>query len=202
MNHALQLLRTTCNGMVLPFPGPVSQLRKKDEYLVTDGNVIRHILAKRVVIKRPEIEFDGIRNFGGHQYRVLGLAVAADNRRFASCGQSGVVRVWSLRNGNHITAFQASDSAVLHIEWLPESGYVITSDRAGRIQIRDRAKAEKLPEWVSFRNCAGTAFRTRRLVRGFDVSRGQSSVRPADGQRSAGSGSSGRGRLPGLFMRV
>ncbi len=97
-----------------------------------------------------------LRRIGGRHDAVIAVAVSADGRRAATGGQSGSLKVWSLR-GRHPTYFPGHGGGVNSIAFLPGGRQVVAVALEGILRVWEVATRKCLATFTGdsgFRRCA------------------------------------------------
>ena len=74
------------------------------------------------------------KNPTAHDGWIHGLAVSPDGRLVATCGQDGLVRLWSAADGKLHKELSGHDAAVFRVQFHPGGESLVSGDLKGRTQ--------------------------------------------------------------------
>ena len=77
--------------------------------------------------RREEAEIGHIKEYVGHNYRILDLAIAHDNNTFASCGGDKAVFVWDVSSGRVLRRFSGHTQRVNAVAYNLNDSSVLVS---------------------------------------------------------------------------
>lgn len=96
--------------------------------------------AGRLIARPIEGESPPRWNLEGHQGWLRALAVSPDDRTLASCGNDGLVKLWSIPDGKPLRTLAGHDNHVYNVAFHPDGKALVSADHKGVVKHWDPAR--------------------------------------------------------------